>query len=244
MLGDRRGLREVFVGDAEREVIDNPVRQRQMPVIVRIRLLRPEADAHAPVARLHRHAQQRPIPARADALPQLGRLGERQPLRRQVADEQFRRHRPAVGIERDAAEVVAGGGLELDVQVLVLRGHRERVVRKHALGDLRHTREDAADVEHVGDRMQQFLRSLEVGVQRSGVTRERFCGGEHGVSSLVCVFWGARRQSPTSVERRVDLGRTHPAPASVAVGHTNRAGPTPRSGNLPPRSRRGPGRTA
>jgi hypothetical protein len=160
-------------------VVDDPPRERQMPVIVRMRRLRPETDADPAVARLDRNTQQRAVAAPADALPHVGPLGQRLRLGREIADEQFRRHRSSTGVERHVAEVVAGRGLELDIEVLVLRRHRERVVREHAARDLRHAREDAADVEHVGDRVQQLLRSLEVRVERSRVSRETFCGSEH-----------------------------------------------------------------
>src|SRR4029453_279777 len=118
----------------------------------------------APIARLRRDAQERAVAAGLDSLLQVGPSGRREDLPGEIAHHQLERHGLSARIERDAVEVVTGASLELNVQILALRAHRQRIVREQPLGDLRQAWEDAAEAEHIADRMQQLVRPPEISV--------------------------------------------------------------------------------
>jgi hypothetical protein len=187
-IGGRPALRAPSMRQGEREMADDAVREREMAAIVRVRLLRPERDARAPIADLDGDAQQRPIAAGLDPLPDVPQADHPEHLVGEIANHEFSFDRRAGRLERHVAEVFVRRRLELDREVLVLGGHREGVMRKHPFHNLRYLCEHAADVRHVRNRVEQFVRPFEVRVQRSRVARERFCSGEHGVSSLVCAL--------------------------------------------------------
>ena len=78
----------------QREMTDDAMREREVAAIDGVRLLRPERDAHAPIARLDGDAQQRPIAARLDPLPDVPRADHPEYLFGEVADDEF----PSIGV--------------------------------------------------------------------------------------------------------------------------------------------------
>ncbi len=160
-----RRVGELFVRDRQRHVIGDTARDRHILWSERVRALRPETEPHFLIARACEHREERAIPGRDDAVPEIGRLDDRQRRRCEVVDDDEAVLRLGlVGLDEPGhvREPIAGGHLDQDLPAIV-EHHRQQIVRQYLVRDLGNLWEDGADVEDARDRAQELHRAFDAG---------------------------------------------------------------------------------
>jgi hypothetical protein len=156
---------ELFVRDRECHMVRNTASDAQLPLVERVRTLRPEPERQHLIASGQVNRQRRTVTRRPNQIPELVRFDGRAGIWLfEIADD---RAPASIGDHVLNLQPRGQGGPVSrrclhDNLASVEKRERQKIVREYRCRDLRDLRKHPPDVEDRGQRAQQFVACLDV----------------------------------------------------------------------------------